>query len=310
VFKAVRAERIAPGAPYAGIVVGILATSTGAIFIRLAQAEGAPSLVVAAYRLGLATLLLAPLALWRGRAELRAMTRRQWGLALLSGACLGVHFGAWITSLAYTTVASSVVLVSTNPLFVALLAALLLRERLTGAVLVGLGVTLAGAVVVGLADACQPAGCPPWETWVRGPSFLGNGLALLGAVGGAAYFTAGRALRPTLSLTSYILVTYGTAAVCLALAAAAARLPATGYTPAAYGWFLALALVPQLLGHSAFNWALKYLPATYVSVTVLAEPAASVALAALLLGESPSVLKLAGGALTLAGILIASRRGG
>ena len=303
-----RAHRNATTAPYVGIVIGVLATSTGAIFIRFAQAEAVPSLVIAAYRLGLASLILAPIALGRGHAELRAMTRRQWGLALMSGAALGLHFGAWITSLAFTSVAASVVLVSTNPLFVAVLAALLLRERLSRAVMIGLGVTLGGVVVVGLADACQPAGCPPLAEWVRGRAFVGDLLALVGAMGGAVYFTVGRSLRATLSLTTYVFITYSTAAVCVIGAAAVARLPAGGYSPQAYVWFLLLALVPQLLGHSAFNWALKFLPATYVSVTVLGEPAASTVMAAVLLGERPTALKLAGGALILAGIALASRR--
>jgi drug/metabolite transporter (DMT)-like permease len=143
---------------------------------------------------------------------------------------------------------------------------------------------------------------------VRGPAFLGDALALLGAIGGAVYFTAGRALRPTLSLSSYVLVTYGTAAIALAGAVAVAGLPVTGYAPPAYVWFLLLALVPQLLGHSALNWALRFLPATYVSLTVLGEPAASTVLAALFLGEAPTPLKLVGGALTLVGIGLASRR--
>ena len=146
------------------------------------------------------------------------------------------------------------------------------------------------------------------EEWVRGRAFVGDMLALVGAAGGAVYFTVGRSLRATLSLTTYVSITYSTAAVCLIGAAAAARLPAAGYTPQAYMWFVLLALVPQLLGHSAFNWALKFLPATYVSVTVLGEPAASTVMAAVLLGERPTALKLAGGALILAGIVLASRR--
>jgi drug/metabolite transporter (DMT)-like permease len=111
-----------------------------------------------------------------------------------------------------------------------------------------------------------------------------------------------------MSLLTYIFVTYGTAALCLTGAAAAARLPATGYSTQAYLWFVLMALVPQILGHSAFNWALKFLPATYVSLTVVGEPAASIVLAALLLGERPTGIKLAGGVLILAGIALASRR--
>jgi drug/metabolite transporter (DMT)-like permease len=304
---AVRNARSAPSAPYLGIVVGIAAVSTASVFVRFAQQAGAPSLVIAAYRLALASLLLAPVVAWRQRAEVRRLTRRQWGLALLSGAFLGVHFGAWISSLAYTSVANSVVLVSTSPLFVAILAALTLHERPNRLVWAGLALALVGAVVVALSDACA-GGCPPWQTLVGGAGFAGDMLALAGAAAGAVYFTAGRALRPALSLTTYVFLTYSTAAVALAGAVWAAGLPVTGYPPQAYGWFVLLALVPQLVGHSAFNWALRYLPATYVSVTVLGEPAGSIVLAAWLLGESPSAIKLAGSALILAGILTASWR--
>ncbi|MCC6190266.1 MAG: DMT family transporter [Anaerolineales bacterium] len=302
-----RAARRTAGAPYFGIFIGIAAVSTASLFIRYAQQGGAPSLVIAAYRLTLASLLLAPLAAWRRRSELGQLSRRHWALALVSGGFLAAHFAAWISSLAFTSVASSVVLVSTSPLFVALVAALALRERLTRTVLVGLALTLAGAAVVALSDACA-RGCPPWQTFVRGPAFGGDLLALLGAAAGAVYFTIGRALRATMSLTAYVSLTYGTAAVGLLAAAWAAGLPMTGYAPQVYGWFVLLALVPQLVGHSAFNWALRYLPATYVAVTVLGEPIGSIVLAVLLLGEVPSPLKLAGSALIVAGIAVASWR--
>jgi drug/metabolite transporter (DMT)-like permease len=296
------------GRPFIGIGLGILAVSAASLFIRFAQSDGVPSLVIAAYRLSLASLVLAPLALARQRAELRRLTGRQWALVLTSGVFLGAHFAAWITSLAYTSVASSVVLVSSSPLFVALLAAVVLREKLSRWVLAGLGLTLAGAAVVALADVCSPAGCPPWQSFVQGSAFVGDLLALLGALALAVYLIAGRSLRSTVSLTSYIFTAYGTAALVLCGVVAAARLPVTGYTGQAYLWLTLLALVPQLLGHSAFNWALKYLPATFVSVTILGEPVGSILLAVLLLHEVPGATELGGSLLILAGILLASRQ--
>ena len=299
---------VAPPAPLLGLGLGILAVSTASLFIRYAQTDGVPSLVIAAYRLVIASLVLLPMVAWRERAALRRLTTREWRLAAGSGLCLGVHFAAWISSLAYTSVASSVVLVSTAPLFVAVLAVVFLRERLTGSVLLGLGLTLAGATVVGLSDACQaPMGCPPLESFVRGPAFYGDVLALVGAAAGAVYYSLGRALRPTMPLLVYVSVTYGTAALVLAGAMLAARLPATGYAPSAYLWLVLLALVPQLLGHSSFNWALRFLPASYVSIMALGEPVAAIALAALFLGDVPTPLKLAGSALILVGLAIASR---
>lgn len=283
--------------------------STASLFIRYAQAEGAPSLVIAAFRLTLASLILLPIILLRHRTELRALSRTEWVLAALSGVFLGLHFGAWISSLAYTSVASSVVIVTSSPLFVALLAAVFLRETLTRSMMLGMGVALMGGVTVGLSDTCSlQTGCPPLSEFVQGEAFWGDLLALIGAIAVAVYYTIGRRLRNSLSLMVYIFVTYSIAALSLCLAVGVAGLPIAGYAPSVYGWLLLLALIPQLIGHSAFNWALKYLPATYVSVTVLGEPIGSVILAFFLLGETPSPLKLIGGALILVGIGLSSRR--
>jgi drug/metabolite transporter (DMT)-like permease len=292
-----------------GLGIGLLAVSTASILIRYAQGAGLPSLAIAALRLIFASLFLLPVALWRRRAELRALSRREWALGALSGAVLGAHFGTWITSLAYTSVASSVVLVSSSPLFVALISALALRERLSRASVGGMGVAMAGGAVVGLSDACTLGeGCPPLETFLQGPAILGDLLALAGAAAIAVYYTIGRRLRASMSLVVYIFLSYGSAAVVLALTLLAARVPLTGYAPQGYGWVLLLALLPQLVGHSSLNWALKYLPATYVSLIVLGEPIGSTLLAMLLLHETPSVLKVIGGVMILAGIVLASRR--
>jgi drug/metabolite transporter (DMT)-like permease len=307
-FSQLDINQRASNRPYLGLGLGLVAVSAASLLIRYAQSEGVPSLVIAAYRLTLASLVLAPIAVWRQSAELRAFTGRQWALVLTSGIFLGAHFAAWISSLAFTSVASSAVLVSSAPLFVAIIAALGLRERLSRPVLIGLLLTLVGAIVVGLSDACSPAGCPPWQSFVQGSAFVGDLLALLGAVAFAVYLVAGRALRATVSLTSYIFATYATAALVVGLVVWLARLPVTGYSGRAYMWLTLLALVPQLLGHSSFNWALKYLPATFVSVTVLGEPAGAIVLAALLLREVPGIIELSGILLILAGILLASRQ--
>lgn len=296
--------------PFLAIIFGILAVSTASIFIRYAQAY-APSLVIAAWRLSLATLVLVPAALTRYRPELKRMTRKELALGLLSGAFLAVHFATWISSLEYTTVASSVVLVSTSPLFVALLAPFFLKEHFSHQVLVGLILALAGITIVAISDTCAWENarlvCPPLSEFFRGKAFLGDLLALAGALAGACYITIGRRLRSGLSVVSYIFLVYGMAAVVLVLVIGAARYPPIGYPPIAYLWFILLALVPQLLGHSTFNWALGYLSAAFVSLTLLGEPIGSTILAYFLLDETPTVLKVFGAILILAGILIASR---
>ena len=305
------AQNAQPAIPPAlGILIGILAVSAASIFIRLAQRE-APSLVIAAYRLTIASLILAPLAWLRYRPELRTLTRREIALAGLSGLFLGLHFATWITSLAYTTVASSVVLVSTAPLLVGALSPLVLRESPRRALWLGLIVALAGAALIGLSDTCALAAgrvaCPPLAEFLRGRAFVGDALAFGGAVSGAGYFLIGRKLRARLSLIPYITLVYGTAAAFLLAAMVAAGHSPTGYSPQTYLWFLLLALVPQLLGHSAFNWALRYLPATFVTLTTLGEPIGSTVLAYFLLRETPGPLKLLGGGLILLGIALASR---
>jgi len=305
-----QSTRHPPLSPLLVLALGVLATSTASIFIRYAQAS-APSLVIAAWRMVFAGLILAPLAATRRRAELSGLSRHDLWLALLSGFFLALHFATWISSLAYTSVASSVVLVDTAPLWVALAAPFTVKERLSRPVWIGLGLALAGGIVVALSDVCawQAGGlaCPPLSEFVAGRAFWGDLLALAGAVTAAAYLLIGRQVREHVSLLSYIFLVYGMAAVVLVIIMLAAGLPPFAYPPAAFGWFLILALVPQLLGHSSYNWALGYLPAAYVSITLLGEPVGSTLLAYFFLGETPTWLKLSGAVFILMGIYVASR---
>lgn len=302
--------------PFA-ILGAILAVSTASVLIRFAQ-QNAPSLVIAAFRLTFASLILAPISLTRHRAELRSLTRRELLLALLSGVFLALHFATWISSLEYTTVASSVVLVSTSPLWVALLAPLFLRERLVRSVLIGMLLALIGGVVIALSDACswqnglalRPGSglaCPSLAEFVKGNAFFGNSLALAGAWTVAGYLLIGRSLRAKMSLVPYIFVVYSMAAVVLIVIMFAAGETPLGYPPLTYVWMLLLALVPQLIGHSTYNWALRYMPAALVAVTTLGEPIGSTILAYFILREAPTWIKLGGAAMILAGIYIASR---
>ena len=296
--------------PYLTIFIGILAVSTASIFIRYAQ-EYAPSFVIAAWRLTLATLVLTIPALTRQRAELNRLTRGEVILAMISGIVLAAHFASWISSLEYTSVASSVVLVSTSPLFVALISPLFLRERLSGAALSGLILAMAGGAVVGLSDTCSWHGlqitCPSISKFLSGRAFWGDVLALLGAIAAAIYMLIGRRLRPRMTLISYTFLVYGIAALVMIGVVIASRQHFVGYPGKAYLWFLSLALIPQLLGHSTFNWALRYLSAVFVSITLLGEPIGSTLLAYFLLKEIPSNLKIFGAILILMGIFIASR---
>lgn len=288
--------------PYVVLAGGVVVASTASILIRLAQAEGMPSLTIAAMRLGLAALILLPVAWARLRADLPRLAAHHLRLALLSGACLAVHFWSWITSLAYTSVASSTVLVTTNPIWVGLASLLLLRERLAAAGLVGIVLSIAGTGLIFATDT-QTA------TAYADPG-LGNGLALVGAISASAYLLIGRGLRTHLGLLSYIWLAYATAAALLWIGVAASGSAVLGFSVYAYLVLLALAIGPQLLGHTAFNWSLRHLSATFVALSILGEPVGSALLAYFLFGEKLVTLQLAGFLLILAGIFVAARAEG
>jgi drug/metabolite transporter (DMT)-like permease len=291
------------------LVIAILAVSTSSIFIRFAQEE-APSLVIAALRLTFATLLLAPIALLRHRDELESLTRNDLMLGIFSGLFLAVHFATWISSLEYTTVASSVVFVSTGPLWVALLSPVFLDEHITRAAVAGLLVAILGGVIIGLSDACSwnnGLRCPQLGQVLRGPAMWGNFLALAGAWAVSGYIIIGRKVRAKISLIPYIFLVYGIAAIALIVMMFAAGESPRGYSAQTYGWIFLLAVFPQLIGHSTYNWALRYLPASFVAVTTLAEPVGSAILAYFILSERPTRGVLLGGVLILIGIYLAAR---
>jgi len=296
--------------PLLAILFGIAAVSTASIFIRFAQKE-VTSLAIAVWRLTIASLILLPFAASTHKRELTSLSRKDLLLGLLSGLFLALHFATWITSLQYTTVASSVVLVDTIPLWVALLSPFTIKERIHKAVIAGLILALAGAVVVALSDECSLTGgriiCPTLGNFLHGRAFIGDILALCGGIAYAGVMLIGRKLRAKVSLVSYISVIYSMAAVVLIIIMISAREVPFGYTPQIYLWLVLLAIIPQLIGHSTFNWALGYLSAAFVSITLLGEPIGSTLLAYFILHETPTILKLAGGVLILVGIYIASR---
>jgi drug/metabolite transporter (DMT)-like permease len=302
--------KTAPFPPRLGLLLGILAASSAAIFIRFAQRE-APSLVIAAARLGIAAVILAAAVLPRHHKEMLALRKNQFLLMVLSGVFLALHFATWITSLEYTSVASSVVLVSTSPLWVALLSPLFLKEKIGRVVGIGLVIALAGSVVIGASQACSVTQsglrCEDLGQILEGKGLVGNLLSLAGAWFGAFYLVVGRKVRSDIPLRIYTLVVYGTAAVVLAVLVLVFQQKVTGFSPTTYLFFLALAIIPQLMGHSLFNWALKYVSAAFVSIALLGEPIGSSILALFILSEKPTILEIGGGVFILAGIYLASQ---
>lgn len=286
------------GAPSAAtlrlvLLAGVLAISTAAVLIRRCEA---PSLAVAAWRMGLAAAALLPIELLRSR---KAPPPQDLGWCALSGLFLALHFAAWISSLSYTSVASSVVLVTTNPLFVGLFSHWVMGDRLRRSAQVGMAVAMAGAALIGWGDFA--GGANP---------LLGDALALLGAVAASAYLLAGRHVRPRLGTRTYAAWVYGWAAAFLLAAAFVTGTPMAGYSADTYLYLGLLALVPQLIGHTILNWALAHLPAPTVAVVILGEPVGATLLAVIALGEAPAAAALAGGLLVLTGITLTLHRPG
>lgn len=274
-------------------MAGIVAISFAAILIRLAEA---PVPLVAALRMIFASVLLAPLVLRsKGRRrEIAALTGSDALLMILAGVFLSLHFILWIWSLSLTDVASSVVFVTTNPLFVALYTVIVFKERVSRTFWIGLMLAIAGGATLGGNDLL-----------IGGGKWKGDVLALLGSIAVAGYFLVGSRLRRRLSLFAYILPVYSVAAVVLALLLLVMDVAITGYGWHTYLYCFLMALVCQLFGHSMFNWALRHVKATIVTVSILGEPVGASILALLILGEAPVMTEIAGGGLIIAGIFLA-----
>jgi drug/metabolite transporter (DMT)-like permease len=217
---------------------------------------------------------------------------------LLAGTFLALHFGFWIASLQHTSVTTSVVLVTTNPLFVGLASLLVLRERVSAAMWTGIGIAAVGAALMAAEDVGKGLG-----------TVVGDLYALLGAIFGAGYLMMGRLARPQMSWVGYVGAVYPVAAVLLVASVLVAGEPFTGYTMKTFVMLGLLALVPQLVGHSAINWALAYVPAALAAVAILGEPVGATILAVFVLKEVPSGFEVAGAILVLAGVYKALRPG-
>jgi drug/metabolite transporter (DMT)-like permease len=297
--------------PVVVVAAGVVFTSFSAIFIRLSSA---PPLIVAAYRMTFTTLLVLPLLgrelIARARStgpggqseppgEPRPGRRRAVLLSILSGVFLSLHFAAWNISLSLTSVASATVLVTTHPIIVAVVGFLILGERLSWRATIFMLAALAGSGFLVLGGTGAGGSVP-----------LGNLLAFLGAVAVSGYMIIGRVARQELSANQYTAVVYSVAAVLLIIYAVIAGDPLFGYAGRDILLFLALAVVCTLLGHSLFNWALRFVRPTIISTSILGEPVIASSLAVGIFGEVPTAATLAGGAVILVSIFLFVREEG
>jgi drug/metabolite transporter (DMT)-like permease len=285
----------APRSPYVTLVTAVLLVSVGAILVRLAQA---PPLAVSFYRMSIACVILLPFAWGDARRSWPALDRRSHLLLVAAGVALALHFATWIASLSHTSVAASVLLVNTAPLFATVMSRVFLGEKPPVAVQVAIPVAMAGAAVIAFGEGgSSPA------------SLFGNLLAVVGAVTLATYQVIGRGLRGALPLNAYMLAVWGTAVVTLAALAVAFGTPFGGFPLRTWLAFTALAVVPTLGGHGLANRALRSLPAPTVGLFLLGEPVIASLLAYLIFGETPGATTLVGGAVVLAALaLVLGRR--
>jgi len=282
------------------LVAGVFAVSTAAIFIRLAIASAGVrgvefSLFLSASRLAIASLLLLPA--WRNLkpSQLSPGALRY---AAAAGICLAVHFATWITSLSFTSIAASTTLVTTNPVWVALLCWLWFKEKLTRLTLLGIGVAFVGGVLIALGDtgAVSAGNNPP----------LGNFLALVGAWMASLYFLLGReAQRRGLGIGSYVVVAYSTGALVLLPLPLIVGSNYVGYPVAVYAYILLMAVLSQVVGHTTLNWAVRWISPTLVTLAILFEPVGSSFLGYLIFNEVPGLLVLVGAGVLLSGVAIA-----
>lgn len=269
------------------LIIGVIAVSFSAIFIKWSNA---PASVLGMYRLAMTSVLMIPLLRGHFR-EFRQLSRRQICLLALAGVFLGLHFLFWIGSLKYTTVASSTILITLQPIFVMIGSAFIFRERTNLLGTISALFAMLGTVLIGMAD--------------KGSShaaFYGDILSVIGTAAVSLYMLVGQGLRRTISSSVYSFVVFSVASVVLFIYNVGHGVNMTSYPLREWGIFVLLAVVPTVFGHLLFNWLLQYISATTISMSILGEPVGAILLAALLLHEPITPSQLIGGAVCIIGV--------
>jgi drug/metabolite transporter (DMT)-like permease len=271
--------------PYVALAVGVVSVSTSAIFVKLAEA---PAGVVAFYRLLFSVLILLPIFIYKYVPELKDITRRDWAFSIIAGVFLAFHFILWFESLNYTSVASSTVLVTLQPLFAFVGTYLFFQERLSKRAIISGLTAILGSVVISWGDFR-----------ISGMALFGDILALIACALVTAYLLFGQDVRKRLSLITYTFIVYGVSTVTLFVYVLVSGASFTGYAASDWGWFLLLAIIPTLLGHSFFNWAVKYISTNVISMSILFEPIGAALLAYFVLHEIVTWTQFLGGLLIM-----------
>ncbi|MBP1971449.1 drug/metabolite transporter (DMT)-like permease [Virgibacillus natechei] len=280
-----------PFNPYIAVVIGVITVSASAVLVKLA--DQAPAGIIATYRLLFAVIIMLPLVLLKYRNEFRLISKRDWLLSTLAGFFLALHFILWFESLNYTSVASSVVLVTLQPIFAFLGTYFFFKERFSAGAVISMIIALMGSFIINWGDL-----------QISGTALFGNMLALLGAIMITIYFLSGQRVRRNLSLVTYTFIVYSASTVTLIIYNLVLQNPFFGY-PSDHWWiFLALAIFPTFFGHTLFNWALKWLSTSTISMGIVLEPVGASILAYFVLGEVVTWPQLLGGTIVIFGLLL------
>ncbi len=283
------------------LLIGIISVSYAAIFIKFC--DDVPAIMIATYRLVIASLILITIFKVKG-SSFKNVHKKDLIFCLIGGFFLSLHFITWITSLKYTSVASSVVLVSTNPIFVGLFSYLILKERQEIGLIIGIILSFLGSIILALGDSGLNN-----LILVDKKALVGDLLALAGAIMVSGYLIVGSKVRKRLDILTYITLVYTSCAIYLLAISFILQIPFKGYKASSYFYMILLAVVPQLIGHTSFNWALKHLKTSMVAIAILGEPVGATILAYLVFKESIDIFQFIGIILIFIAIIIASRKG-
>lgn len=283
--------RLPPFNPYAAIFIGVISVSTSAVLVKLADA--APAAIIANYRLLFAVIIMLPIVLLKYRDEFKLIHKKDWILSAIAGVFLALHFILWFESLNYTSVASSVVLVTLQPIFAFIGTYIFFKERFSQAAVISMFIALLGSFIISWGDFK-----------ISGMALFGDILALLGAIAITFYFLLGQGVRKRLSLMTYTFVVYSISTLTLIIYNLILQNPFTGYSSHHWWIFIALAVVPTFFGHTLFNWALRWVSAATISMGILFEPIGASILAYFILGERITWSQWLGGSIVILGLFL------
>jgi drug/metabolite transporter (DMT)-like permease len=283
---------------YLALFIGIICVSLASILIKLTN--DVPSVIMTSYRLAISSLILIIYSLIKyGKIEL--YSRKDMLIAALSGLFLSAHFIFWIASIKYTSIPSSVTLVATSPIFVAFFSFFVLKETQNRAIIVSIFLSFIGLFILTSSD-----GGLVFDK-IDKISLMGDVLAIFGAVAVSGYFIVGSYLRRNMNIVQYITLVYSFAAIFSLIFAYFSNEKFTGYKESSYIYMFLLAVVPQLIGHTSFNWALKYAKTSAVAIATLGEPIGATILSYIIFNQGVSLIQGLGMAIVLSSIFIASK---